>query len=363
MNDSRREPKPSINRAVNKSKRNAFYACPRKVQRLLTAKSLTVTELHRATEISRGWLGKFAKGEGVSPRVVDELCRYLNVPPESLQNDIFDGEPESSEAGLSLEPPKAWEISQYLGPFKQAPNGLSYRIVKLSHKFIEGKFARAKFYDIVHINPQMRDQFREHLTRHPRVCQQIGKHPNIAENLDVFPIENQSGWWVIDSWIDGTSMEDLCSDRTLTFDVNFLQQIGSCILSGLSAMHEAGVIFRELAPDKVWVSSKSDQAVLTDFELAKLTNGAPSVSDKWEIGYFRAPEIGDHDAFPQSDLYSFGRLVLWMLAGGTSKQRTLEDNSQLPSNVEKMVQQCLLVRASKRPPSAEAVLDVWKEWK
>jgi len=53
------------------------------------------------------------------------------------------------------------------------------------------------------------------------------------------------------------------------------------VASGLQALHNSGVVFRELAPTRVLSGAKDGRAVLTDFELAKLMDGSPSVSSEW----------------------------------------------------------------------------------
>lgn len=358
MNDS--SPNESLRRAMHEAKRGMVKACPRKVQRVMSGRNLSITAMSTATDVSRNWLTKLKKGEPVLRSKVDELCEQLEIPVESL---LPDTPAEAAEEPWTLTPPQAWEIVEYLGPFLQAPNGLSYRTTQLRHSLVREKRGRGKFYDLLHVNPQDRDEFKEHLTRHPQVCELIGDHPNIAENLDVRPLPDKSGWWVIDRWMDGTSLEKLVGDRLFDPRAESVRAIGEGVLGGLSAMHQAGIIFRELSPDKVWISSEEQRVILTDFELAKLTGGAPSVSEQWDYGYFRAPEIGEHDAFAQSDLYSWGRLIVWLLAGGKTKQRSLPDDSKLPQKVQEIVQKCMQPRPSKRPPSADAVLAVWRKWK
>src|SRR5690606_9724674 len=120
--------------------------------------------------------------------------------------------------------------------------------------------------------------------------------------------------------VDGVTLEasydDENSMRVLPF--NTLHRMGAEILLRLRALHEAKVIFRELAPDKVWIASEDGHVVLTDFELCRLMDNSPSVSSRWKEGDFRAPEVSDNDAFPASDLFSWARVMRWCLKGGST---------------------------------------------
>lgn len=75
------------------------------------------------------------------------------------------------------------------------------------------------------------------------------------------------------------------------------------IALGLSALRAVGVVFRELAPSRVLIADDDGRAVLTDFELAKLLEGAPTVSVPcWPDDPYRAPEVESGHATVQADL-------------------------------------------------------------
>ncbi len=50
------------------------------------------------------------------------------------------------------------------------------------------------------------------------------------------------------------------------------------IVDALARLHESGVVMRELAPSRILITAETFRAVLSDFELAKLLSGAPTVS-------------------------------------------------------------------------------------
>ena len=275
------------------------------------------------------------------------MCKAFDVELNSfLPGSDFD----PPEEPFGLTEPHRWKIEEVHGPAKKAPNGLSYYIATLHHRVLPGKYSRGKLYVLINLAKDKREEIRHYLLRHPEVCRKVDPHPNIPTNYDVIPLKNDTGWWVLDQWIEGKSLEDLCVEQSGTpIDEKSLRTLGENILAGLSALHEAGVVFRELAPDKVWIGTDWSRIQLTDFELAKFMEGAPSVSGEWESGYFRAPEVNDYEAHPQSDLYSFAKLVVWTLQGGNKTDDATSAVASLPSGVASSLKACLNVQISGRP--------------
>jgi len=362
-NDACRPARDPISAAMHDAKRGLVAVCPAKFQRLMTNRQLNQASIIRKADVSPNWLRKLMKGESVLRSKLDELCEHLEIAVQTILPDT-DTEKPTPKQGFSLTPPSGWEIAEYLGPFRQAANKLSYRTTRLQHQFVPEKKARGKFYDLLHLSVQKRNELTEHLTRHSRTCEIIGKHPNITENIDVRPLDDNTGWWVIDPWVDGHTLEDEFSETNREPpSPDFIKHVGAEILKGLSALHHAKIVFRELSPDKVWISTGNDRVFLTDFELAKLQDGAPSVSGLWEPGFFRAPEVSEYCAYPASDLYTWGRLMIWLLAGGRVRKPQLDTNAPLPLEVKAIISRCLQPQHSKRPQSADEILKIWSNWK
>ncbi len=96
--------------------------------------------------------------------------------------------------------------------------------------------------------------------------------------------------------------------------VQYLKQIAS----GLSAVHEMGVLHRDLKPGNIMLRLDGSLALI-DFGLAKKAKLESEITDKGEIfgtPYYMSPEQGHGGAVDaRSDIYSLGVIFFEMLTG------------------------------------------------
>jgi serine/threonine protein kinase len=206
-----------------------------------------------------------------------------------------------------------WERLEHREQGRQAANGLYYIVCQMRHRHTAARRGRGKFYVLSWLRQDLKAEMRHKLSRHADVCALIKQHPHIAVNLSSAPTATEDGWWVVDDWVGDQSLADRLEQGSWPREK--LPQLLHQIALGLSSLHAAGVIFRELAPSRVLLADADGRAVLTDFELAKLLEGVPSVSADWPEDPFRAPEVDSGIVTPAADVYSLGRLAAAAIAG------------------------------------------------
>ncbi len=148
-------------------------------------------------------------------------------------------------------------------------------------------------------------------------------------------------------------------------DSVLLKRIASEVAEGLHALHQLEIIQRELTPTGILISNEGP-AVLTDFELAKLLDGSPSVSSGWNDNPYRAPEVCEANLNAQADIYSWARIVTHCALGTLPvAAREAEElaKCKMPSAVRSLLIGCLEIRKSCRPLSMAEVLPVLKRWR
>jgi serine/threonine protein kinase len=257
-----------------------------------------------------------------------------------------------------------WESLGYLDQGRLAPNGLYYIVCRMQHRHIRGKVGRGKFYHLSWVRASSRQLMVHRLARHAETSARVGAHPHLALNLSATPVGSDEGWWVIDDWVGQRTLADYL--ELGPWPKETLPRLLHEIALGLDALHQSGVILRELAPVRVLISDTDARAVLTDFELAKLLDGSASVSSEWPEDPFRAPEVDGGTANIQSDLYSFGQLAL-AAAGGepgeTSDIATIFAQVGMPKTLVQRLQRCQEVFPKQRPTSLAPLLKDLARWK
>jgi hypothetical protein len=152
-------------------------------------------------------------------------------------------------------------------------------------------------------------------------------------------------------------------------------QIGREIALGLEAIHQAGLIHRDLKPGNVWLEESSDHVKLLDFGLARSGDADQLTRPGTFLGTpaYIAPETLDSPQYtPQSDLFGFGVLLYQMTTGrlpfaGESPVHVLINqtvrvpsspravNPRIPVPLARLILELLAKKPQQRPASAAAV--------
>ena len=97
------------------------------------------------------------------------------------------------------------------------------------------------------------------------------------------------------------------------------------LAEGLQALHDHGIVRRELTPESIVLREADSSVLLTDLELAKLLDGSPTVSLRWNETPYLAPEVHSGKVDARSDIFSWGQ-ILYHAATGTRPDEDSESN-------------------------------------
>lgn len=265
---------------------------------------------------------------------------------------------------IRLFSPAAPSDNPIVGPYTRtarlepvmATNGVPFVRWEIRHNEM-GWVREGKAYDLESLEQGDRDQFDQQVKRHAHVGASV-RHPCVHAIIDSFL--HGSELWVIQERVAGKRLQQLL-DRGKRAELPVLSMLKQ-IASGLSAMHEAGYVRRELCPLSILVTDEGQRAILTDFELAKSMTGAPTVAvDRlWRENPFVAPEViaDAHHGAPSADIFSWG-CVAFVLLTGTEYKRP--DKSPLGvvqgERLKRLVSDCIELFPSRRPASMQVVLE------
>jgi serine/threonine protein kinase len=156
-------------------------------------------------------------------------------------------------------------------------------------------------------------------------------------------------------------------DKT-RFKPNEVKTIGTEILIGLQELHQSKMFFRELAPDRVYLSDDFRKCTLTDFELAKVLQKVPTVSGPWRTSNpYRAPENVESRTiaptnYARTDIYSWAAIVIELFTGDPNAESEALAKKLHDPQLVTYLMACRSPIFSERPKSVVDVLDVWNKW-
>lgn len=159
------------------------------------------------------------------------------------------------------------------------------------------------------------------VSRARREAQAIARigHPNVVAVHDV--IEDGNQVWIVMELLDSRSLADLLRERQ-QLSVPHAARIGLQVLRGLEAVHEAGVLHRDVKPHNI-LFRPNGRALLMDFGIAIFEGAAPVTRSHEIIGtpQYLAPELlsqtsaNPHPASAASDLWALGVTLYEMVEG------------------------------------------------
>ena len=328
--------------------------------RMAACKIKTQEALAHEIAVSRAVINRMLNDGYVLPEHLDDIAVVLKTSIESLRP--MSTYQEAQELAAIIPAPRDWSIVEFQSPFVIAANGVSYCIAKLQSELVASKSSRGKFYNLVNVVPSKQVSLRERLIRHPSVCEMLKDSKFVARNCDIRRLAEETAWWVLDEWVADETLADWLEGE-ITPTQAAIKKIGKEILLGLTDLHAAKVVMRELAPERVLISKSDLHCTLTDFELAKLFEGNPSVSGDWKTqSPYRAPEIVDGEPDVRSDIYSWAIIVIEMLTGDPNAKSDLIAKSIADKSLSTALVTCIDPRVSKRPVSVAAIIETWDKW-
>jgi hypothetical protein len=174
------------------------------------------------------------------------------------------------------------------------------------------------------------------LVREAEIAARI-HHANLVTVMDVGITKTRLPFVVME-YIDGSSLEQ---ERARFGDVEFALPIMRSIVLGLSALHDGGVVHRDLKPGNVLLGTGAGGERLVkiaDFGISRAGNSAetavpelamaPTVNEAHALTrdgvlmgtpHYMSPELarGAHIAGPSADVFAFG-VIAWELVIGAS---------------------------------------------
>jgi non-specific serine/threonine protein kinase/serine/threonine-protein kinase len=161
-------------------------------------------------------------------------------------------------------------------------------------------------------------------------------HPNIARVVDGGTLDDGQNYLVME-WIDGHDLTHL--HRNSNTDPARCLKLLVDIADAVGHAHQRQVVHGDIKPANVRLSPDGRPRLL-DFGVARLMSGPGSgdAGPKALTPAFSAPEqLEGHPASTQTDIYSLGALLRWMLTGEAGSDGSPVDPARLPGRRSRAV--------------------------
>lgn len=352
---------------MEREKRN-YRTDELKLRRLRAQFAFSIEQFCGKSGLDKATARKLFKGEPVILSTLAVAAKVFGItnhlellhPDELMALGV---DPAATAPGETVQ---EWLVEARLSPWEKTANGLQYQLARLRHRFLPGRSARGKCYELRHLAVAERRRLEDHLRRHPEVCARFKDHAHLATNLTATFVENGGLWWVLDEFEEGVTLAERLTEGPL--EGASLKTVVTGIAAGLDALHRQQVVRRELSPRFVTLRKKDLSPVLTDFELAKLLDGAPTVSPAggWPDDPYLAAEVVSRGTVDgRADLYSWGRVFVHCLLGRLPEPGADADAvraAALPAAVRSVLVACLALPKGDRPAGTADVLKAIKKW-
>ena len=208
-------------------------------------------------------------------------------------------------------------------------------------------------------------------------------HPGLVEVYDFIEQEDPRRLAYAMEFVDGESLRRRLR-REAALDLRVAVRIGAQICEALSALHDAGIIHRDLKPENILLVDTDEplRVKLLDFGVVKFlpvdkTEQIESVATGTFVGTprYMAPEQAAGAAVDhRADLFAVGVMLFEMITGncphkgdslrdvvlaklqGAPRLTVNPEQEVLPQELADVVDACLQLKPSFRPPSAAKVL-------
>lgn len=144
------------------------------------------------------------------------------------------------------------------------------------------------------------------------------RHPGVVAVHDQGTLDDGRPYLVMER-IHGRSLDQLlfaAPERRLPHTE--ASRIATAVLEALGALHEAGVVHRDVKPANVIVSDDG-RPILVDLGFARLADGGPRLTPDGRVvgtpGFIPPEVLFGVEAAPSADVYAMGVLLFEMIAG------------------------------------------------
>ena len=217
-------------------------------------------------------------------------------------------------------------------------------------------------------NRETVQKFMSKFLKEARTISQLD-HPNIIKIYDIFE-ENNTAYYVME-YIEGENLSELVKRQGALSEVTAVEYIKK-VADALAYIHARSINHLDVKPGNIMLRQHDQQIVLIDFGLSKQYDDVGSQTSSTPIGVsqgyapieqYRAGGVAQFS--PQTDIYSLGATLYWLIIGKTPSpaDEILDEGlpampSYMSSSVKKAIESAMQVKKKDRPQNVKDFLKI-----
>ena len=202
-------------------------------------------------------------------------------------------------------------------------------------------------------------------TKEARMLASLGNFPSVVRVLDCFQAYSTS--YLVMEYLDGTPLHQKAAQRGGRIPPEELLPKLPPLLRDLEAIHQLGVLHRDITPDNImWMPDGTLK--LLDFGSARTMGGNKSMTVMLKLGFAPVEQHLTHGQGPYTDVYALCATLYYLLTGvrpADAIDRLENDPLQPPTALgaaltpeeETAILEGMAVQPKKRIQSAEALAE------
>lgn len=211
-------------------------------------------------------------------------------------------------------------------------------------------------------------RFMKKFLKEARTISQLD-HPNIIKIYDIFE-ENGTAYYVME-YIEGENLSELVKRQGTLSEVTAVGYIKK-VADALAYIHAQNINHLDVKPGNIMLRQLDQQIVLIDFGLSKQYDDVGSQTSSTPVGISQgyAPieqyrPGGVAQFTPQTDIYSLGATLYWLIIGKTPPPADEILDEGLPAipayvslPVKKAIENAMQVKKKNRPQNVKTFLEM-----
>jgi Flp pilus assembly protein TadD/predicted Ser/Thr protein kinase len=176
----------------------------------------------------------------------------------------------------------------------------------------ESRGGRKVAIKVVHPHYANDPEFRRRFAREVAAARQVGGF-HTAAVVGADPEADPP--WMATAYIPGPSLTDAVAQRG-PLDTAGVGRLGAALAEGLAAIHECGLIHRDLKPGNVILAEDGPRII--DFGIAKGADATALTGSSAVIGtlrYMSPEQLNGQELTPQSDVFALGTVLAYAATG------------------------------------------------